>query len=155
MPSYASEVTHQYHVFEGTVASITTRPTNNPLGGKLVSQKVKTAPGAYGADVEHYEGPDGTHVTPGAVFRCQVIETAPGTFTYGPWQFFGYIHEEKVKSLNALNPNRVAKAAAGQPMINPHGWPIILADGTQPNQPASGEPARDEWTGALTGETEP
>lgn len=45
--------------------------------------------------------------------------------------------------------------AAGLPMRTPVGEPIIFADGTRPLQPASGEPARDQWTGQLTGGVQP
>lgn len=149
MPTYAAETIHEYETFRGTVASVAR------IGGKEIRSQEKTSPGPYGPEVERFVGPDGQTITVGAVYRRQVIETAPNVFTYGPWVFYGYQNEAKVKGLNALNPNRVVQVAAGQAMKNPHGWLIYLPDGTQPLQPASGELARDEWTGELTGELVP
>lgn len=65
------------------------------------------------------------------------------------------------KEPTRFNPDVQAAAAAGAPMIDPVGLPIFLDDdgdgkaATQPNQPATNEPARDRWTGALTGGTQP
>jgi len=71
------------------------------------------------------------------------------------------IEEWVAKQPTRFNPDVQASTAAGQPMIDPVGLPIFQdPDGngkspTQPAMPAQGEPARDPWTGALTGETQP
>lgn len=70
------------------------------------------------------------------------------------WQFvsrFDFAALEPVR----FNPEVEAVAAAGQPMVDRVGLPLFIdedGDGkaaTRPNQPASGAPARDQWTGAL------
>lgn len=45
--------------------------------------------------------------------------------------------------------------AAGQAMRTPAGLLIVDATGATIPMPATGEPARDPWTGALTGEMQP
>lgn len=90
--------------------------------------------------------------------RRPVSEDSVGVITaLGPWEFFAYSWDPAVKQLKAVAMNRVVKAAAGLPMRNPLGLPVTLqSDLSRPLQPATGEPARDQWSGELIpGVTEP
>lgn len=104
---------------------------------------------------------DGTIVAVGDYFRRRVSGwNGTDWTTRGAWMHVpkaAFVGLEPIR----FNPNVEASAAAGQPMVDPVGLPIFQdldGDGkqpTQPVQPASGEPARDPWTGELTGETQP
>lgn len=71
----------------------------------------------------------------------------------GGWSWFGTA--ETLRGAVRWRAVPAVVTVAGQPMRTPTGHPIFLPDGTRPLQPASGEPARDPWTGQLTGETQP
>ena len=149
--SYVTPITYEDGVFLGTMASC------EALGGKYLSTRERTTvEGYFGEPILQYIGPDGRVMTPGDVYIREVIEHTVGADpTLGPWQFYASTGDPKVSTLRAVNLNRQTAAAAGLPMRNPLGLPIVFADGTRPLQPASGEPARDQWTGQLTGETQP
>lgn len=151
MPTYITQITHEADVFLGTLASI------QALGGKQVRASERDEVGeAFSSPIDSWVGPDGRIITAGAVYLREVRETAPGVLgTPGAWVYFGQVWESKVQALNAVVLNRQVAAVAGNPMRNPLGLPIVLPDGTRPNQPAQGEPARDPWTGELTGGTQP
>ncbi len=149
---YIATITHEAEVFLGSLASI------QSLGGKQLRQQERDEPAeAFSTAVDSWVGPDGRTITPGAVYLRQVYETAPGVLgTPGPWTYFGQVWEAKVRDLNAVALNRTVAATAGLPMRNPLGLPIVLPDGTRPLQPATGQPARDPWTGELIpGQTQP
>jgi hypothetical protein len=150
--SYVTPITYEDGVFLGTMASC------EALGGKYLSTRERTtgAAGGFGDPVLSYIGPDGRTMTPGDVYLREVIEHTVGQApTVGSWQFYASIGDPKIAQLRGVNLNRQAASAPGQPMRNPLGLPIVFADGQRPLQPASGEPARDQWTGQLTGETQP
>lgn len=163
MPQHIAKTVYAVHIFEGTVASCTTQPAFQPLGGKQLKTQEKTGPGAYSADVETYLGPDGRTLAIGDVYLAEAIETAPGVFTYGPWVYDGHQSAEHAQRYDAVNPSRVVLANPGDPMRNPHGWVLQFPDPVDPTlpsvtiaQPASGDPnGRDPWTGALTGSPQP
>lgn len=78
----------------------------------------------------------------------------------GQWQGISpalFAEREPVR----FNPDLEAAAVAGQPMVDRVGLPLYVDDDgdgkvpTRPNRPASGEPARDPWSGQLTGELQP
>jgi len=150
--AYVTPITYEDGVFLGTMASC------EALGGKYQSTRERTtvAAGGFGEPVLSYVGPDGRTMTPGDVYLREVIEHTDGQPpTVGSWQFYATIGVPKNAQLRGVNLNRQTSAAPGQPMRNPLGLPIVFADGTRPLQPASGEPARDQYTGQLTGETQP
>lgn len=151
MPIYIAEVTKEAEVFLGTLASI------QSLGGKQTRTSERDAVGeSFGGQVDAWIGPDGRVITAGAVYLREVREVSPGVLgTPGSWVYFGQVWEPKVQALNAAVLNRQTAAAAGNPMRNPLGLPVVLPDGTRPTQPLQGEPARDPWTGELTGGTQP
>lgn len=72
--------------------------------------------------------------------------------TGGAWTWFG--SSGALQGAVRWRPVAVVVTEAGQPMRTPTGHPIFV-DGTRPNQPATGQPARDPWTGELTGGTQP
>lgn len=149
---YATETTYQYEVFLGTLGTAST------TGVKQVRTQERDETGeAFSAAVDKWVTPQGLEVTAGAVMRRQVTEDVPGVVTpIGDWRFHCYVGDPAIKGLKAVALNRSVQAAAGQPMRNPLGLPIVLPDGTRPNQPASGEPARDQWSGELVpGQVEP
>lgn len=149
--SYVALTTYDAEVFLGTMASA------EALGGKLVTTRERTSvAGGLSNPVTTYEGPDGRTMTPGDVYIREVVEHTVGQPpTLGTWVFYASTGDPKIAGLRAVNLNRQTAAAAGQPMRMPIGLLIVLQDGTRPTQPASGEPARDQWTGQLTGETQP
>lgn len=149
---YLAETTYQYEVFLGNLA------TAQPLGIVQRRTQERDEPAeAFSAPTDRWVTSDGVTVTTGAVVYREVVEHTPGQEpTVGAWKFWGYIWEPRVQLLRAVALNRQVAAAAGQPMRNPLGLPVILqSDGTRPLQPASGEPARHPYTGELTGELEP
>ena len=148
--SYVALTTHDAEVFLGTMASC------ELLGGKYQSTRERTTvEGSFSEPILQYIGPDGRVMTPGDVYLREVIEHTVGQApTVGSWQFYASIGDPKIAQLRGVNLNRQTSAAPGQPMRNPLGLPIVFADGTRPLQPASGEPARDQWTGQLTGGTQ-
>jgi hypothetical protein len=144
--SYIALTTYDAEVFLGTMASA------EALGGKYVSTRERTtvSAGGFGGPVLSYVGPDGRVMTPGDVYVREVTEHTVGQPpAVGSWAFYASIGDPKIQGLRAVNLNRQAASAPGQPMRTPAGTPIVFADGTRPLQPASGEPARDQWTGQL------
>lgn len=142
---YATTETYQYETFLGTLGTASTTGVR-----QLRTQERDETGEAFSAALDRWVTPTGVEVHPGAVMRRKVSEDAVGVVNaVGPWEFFAYSWEPAVKGLKAVAMNRQVKAAAGQPMRNPLGLPIVLPDGTRPNQPATGEPARDQWTGEL------
>lgn len=151
MPQYITPTTYEVEVFLGTFASA------QAIGAKFRRTQERTEAGqAFSAPVDTWVGPDGRKIEPGAVYVREVIEIEPGVFAPpGPWVFATYSWTAEFAKYKAVAVNRFAKAPAGNPMRTPLGTPLVMQDGTRPTQPATGEPARDPWTGVLTGEVEP
>lgn len=144
--AYVTPITYDAEVFLGTMASC------EALGGKYVSTRERTtvSAGGFGDPVLSYVGPDGRVMQPGDLYVREVTEHTVGQPpAVGSWQFYASTGDPKIAQLRGVNLNRQASAAAGWPMRTPAGTPIVFADGTRPLQPASGEPARDQWTGQL------
>ena len=148
--SYVALTTYDAEVFLGTMASA------EALGGKLQSVRERTSVAGHLSDpVQSYVGPDGRTMRPGDVYLREVVEHTVGQPpALGTWVFYASTGDPKIAQLRGVNLNRQAAAAPGQPMRNPLGMPIVFQDGTRPTQPAPGEPARDQWTGQLTGGTQ-
>ena len=66
----------------------------------------------------------------------------------GGWRFWRHSWDGATDALRMRVVPPVV-TAAGSPMRNPLGEPVMMRDGTRPNQPASGEQARDPWSGQL------
>jgi len=148
--SYVALTTYDAGVFLGTMASC------EALGGKYLSTRERTTvAGSFGEPVLTYIGPDGRVMQPGDLYIREVTEHTVGQPpALGTWVFYASTGDPKIAQLRGVNLNRQAAAAPGQPMRNPLGMPIVFQDGTRPTQPAPGEPARDQWTGQLTGGTQ-
>lgn len=71
-----------------------------------------------------------------------------------PWLPFDGSYETLRNSEEARAQARQT-TAAGQNMKTPAGLLIVDGAGNTIPQPASGQPARDQWTGALTGQVVP
>jgi len=150
--AYIAKISHEAVTFLGNFATL------EAIGGQLRRTQTRATSGAaFSAALDEWIGPDGRVIEAGAVYVREVYETAPGVLgTPGSWVYFGQTWDASIQDLNAVQLNRQAKAAAGQPMINPLGLPIIAAStGTRPTQAATGQPERDAWTGELTGGVQP
>jgi hypothetical protein len=148
---YIAKISHEAVTFLGNFSTL------EAIGGILRRTQTRATSGAaFSAALDEWVGPDGRVIEAGAVYVREVYETAPGVLgTPGSWVYFGQTWDATIKDLNAVVLNRQAKAAAGAPMINPLGLPIIdPSTGTRPTQPASGQPSRDPWTGELDGGTQ-
>ena len=65
----------------------------------------------------------------------------------GGWSWFGTA--ETLRGAVRWRAVPAVVTAAGQPMRTPTGHPIFFPDGTRPLTPASGQQARDAWSGEL------
>jgi hypothetical protein len=149
---YATDTTYQYELFRGTLA------TASATGVKQLRTQERDEPAeAFSAPVDRWVTARGVEVFGGAVMRIQVVELTPGVATQvGDWEFYAYIWDPKIRTLNAVLLNRNVNVAAGTPLRNPLGLPVLRqSDLVQPNQPGSGEPALDQYTGEPNGETVP
>jgi hypothetical protein len=108
---------------------------------------------------EHWQGT--TRVYVGYRMRRPVRDWSGSAWGFaGSWQALSpgqYAAGQPVR----FNPELEAVPAAGTPMVDRTGLPLFVDDDgdgkvpVQPTQPAQGQPARDLWSGALTGETVP
>lgn len=116
--------------------------------------------------IAKYTSPDGApdiyllgsqFVSPKTVLRRSMRQNAAGDGWESDgsgWAIVSGGYASLVGAAQVRTTTREA-SAPGANMRTPAGLLIVDESGTPIPQPASGEPARDPWTGELTGETQP